>query len=198
MEYRWLDQTMTYDGSQLRSLFAYKEIGLLGDSLISWRGPCDVQRQFMVDMEDWTQGAEIQGQDMLHFIMEIFHTPLMVAVGYQRLFVGLLKETLCEFLALKSDSLPSILTGFYSKLRREGDDLYFEDKKINVSIATASPVSSLIHVGVNIKSEGTPVLTMGLDDFQIDPVTFAKKVMGYWIAEDQSMKDATCKVKGVF
>lgn len=197
MKSKWLDQNLTYDGSQLRSLFGYKQTGLLGDLLVSWRGPCDVSNDNMVDMVDRLQGAKIQSQDMLHFIIEVFNKPLVATVGYQRLFVGLLKDHICKSLSNDLKSLPAHLEQFYVKLQRRGNDLYFEDRKINVSIATVSPISSLIHVGVNVSTEGTPVPTMGLQDFQIDPISFAKKMMNCWVKEYMSMIDATCKTTGV-
>lgn len=194
-----LSQSFTYDGSQLRSLFAYTQTGVKGNCVVSWRGPCDVHRDLMVDMEDWRQESKIQSPDMLHFIIEAFNTPLTTAVGYQRLFVGLIKDLICDILLtkLKNKILPSHLLAFYEKLKRQGDDLYFEDKKINVSIATVSPVSSLIHIGINICHEGTPVPTMGLKDFQIDTVFFGEKIMDLWSREYVSIAHATCKVKGV-
>ena len=201
MKTKWLSEQLTYDGSQLRSLFAYTHYSVLGDSLISWRGPCNVKKDYMVDMEDVLQKSEIQSQDMVHFIIELFHQPLCVAVAHQRLFVGLIKDVICQFLSDRFKSGHSIsadLIGFYSKLQRRGDDLYFGDKKINVSIATASPVSSLIHIGVNVSHKGTPVATMGLNDFQINAYQFSKKIMDGFVEEYISMKKAMCKVKWVF
>lgn len=201
MKKKWLNEQFTYDGSQLRSLFAYTQYGLLGDSLISWRGACHVKKDYMVDMEDVLQKSKIQSQDMVHFIIELFNQPLCLAVAYQRLFVGLIKDTICQFLSDQMEPDHSISADpikFYNKLQRKGDDLYFEDKKINVSIATASPISSLIHIGVNVSHKGTPVDTMGLNDFQIDPYQFANNIMDCFLEEYTSMKKALCKVKWVF
>ena len=198
MQSKWVNKSFTYDGSQLRSSFGYSQYGILGDSVISWRGACDVHRDRIVDIEDVLNKAEIQSQEMVHFIVELFHQPLLTAVASQRLFVTLIKDMICQFLSeLPHNNIPSHLTKFYDKLKRRGDDLYFEDKKINVSIATTSPISSLIHVGVNISSKGTPVPTMGLNDFNIDPYKFSKKVMDCFVKEYTSMKKATCKVKWV-
>ena len=198
MESKWLDEKLTYDGSQLRSLFGYSQYGLLGDSLISWKGPCNVHRDYMVDIEDWLKKSEIRSQEMVHFIIELFNQPLSTSIAYQRLFVGLIKDLICQFLSEAShkDNSPHLIK-FYDKLKRKGDDLYFEDKKINVSVATTSPISSLIHVGVNISSKGTPIPTMGLDDFNIDSYKFSKKIMDCFVEEYTSMKKAMCKVKWV-
>ena len=42
---------------------------------------------------------------------------------------------------------------------RKGDDLFLGEGKLSVSIATASPVSTLIHLGVNEDASGAPVTT---------------------------------------
>ena len=194
MQSKWIDKSFTYDGSQLRSSFGYSQYGLLGDSIISWRGPCDIQKDYMVDIEDVLNESEIHSQDMVHFITELFDQPLSTAVAYQRLFVTLIKDTICQFLSKAPQAAP---IKYYEKFERKGDDLYFEEKKINISIATTSPISSLIHVGVNVSSEGTPVPTMGLNDFDIDPYEFSKEVMDCFVREYTSMKKAICKVKWV-
>ncbi len=198
MQSKWVNESFTYDGYQLRSSFGYSQYGILGDSLISWRGSCDVQRDHIVDIEDLLNKSEIHSQEMVHFIIEMFNQPLSTAVAYQRLFVTLTKDVICQFLSeIPHNNIPSHLTKFYDKLKRKGDDLYFEDKKINVSVATTSPISSLIHVGVNVISKGTPVPTMGLNDFNIDPYEFSKKIMDCFVEEYNSMKKAMCKVKWV-
>ena len=198
MQSKWIDKKFTYDGSQLRSSFGYSQYGILGDSLLSWKGPCNVHRDHIVDIEDLLNEAEIHSQEMVHFIIELFNQPLSTAVAYQRLFVTLIRDVICQFLSeVPHNNIPSHLTKFYDTLKRKGDDLYFEDKKINISIATTSPISSLIHVGVNVSSKGTPVSTMGLNDFHIDPYKFSTRVMDYFVKEYTSMKKAMCKVKWV-
>ena len=194
MKSKWIDKSFTYDGSQLRSSFGYLQYGILGDSIISWRGACDIHEDRIVDIEDILNKSEIHSQDMVHFIIELFDQPLSTAVAYQRLFVTLIKDAICQFLS-KAPQTTSIK--YYEKFERRGDDLYFENKKINISIATTSPLSSLIHVGVNVSSEGTPVPTMGLNDFNIKPYEFSREVMGCFVKEYISMKKAMCKVKWV-
>ena len=195
MKSKWIDESIIYDGSQLRSSFGYSQYGILGDSIISWRGACDIHKDRIVDIEDLLNKSEIYSQEMVHFIIEFFDQPLSTAVAYQRLFVTLIKDVIFQFLSKASQTVP---TKYYEKLERRGDDLYFEDKKINISIATISPLSSLIHVGVNVSSEGTPVSTMGLNDFNIDPYEFSKKLMGCFVKEYTSMRKAMCKVKWVY
>ena len=179
-----LDEAIKYDGSQLRSHFAYDFADICGDSAVAFTGACDVTIDHMVDLEDVHQKLFIHSKNMVHFILEHFQTPLSEAVCLQRLFVSLIQEEL-------HDALPDL------KLVRRGDDLYDEHCKLNVSIATRSPVSSLIHVGFNICSEGTPVPTKGLEDYNLNPKAFMNSVLNRYRHEWNSIKKAICKVKGV-
>ena len=112
MKTKWIEKKINYDGSQLRSLYAYMEHDLLGDSVVAWRGPCDVTTH-MVDGEDKKANAEIRGGDMLHFIVELFEVSLFSAVAVQRLFAALVREELVR-------QKPPL----EGQIDREGDDLY--------------------------------------------------------------------------
>src|SRR5690242_14456001 len=94
MKTLWIDNSLNYDGSQLRSLFAYLEFGVLGDSMIAWRGPCDVALEHMVDGEDKRVDAAIAGSDMVHFIIEKFDCQLLGAVALQRLLATVVRDVL--------------------------------------------------------------------------------------------------------
>ena len=112
MQSKWLDETFTYDGSQLRSSFGYSQYGLLGDSIISWKGPCNVHKDNMVDIEDLLSKSEIYSQGMVHFIIELFDQSLPTAVAYQRLFVTVMKDVIFQFL---SQAPQSVSAKYYEK-----------------------------------------------------------------------------------
>ena len=120
---------------------------------------------------------------MLHFLIEHFQTNLPEMIARQRLFTSQLRSIFHEYKQ--------------SQIIRSGDDLMDAEAKISVSIATVSPVSSLIHFGINISSKNTPVLTRGLNDYQIDWKEFAQKSIETYTHEDQSMKHALTKVRWV-
>lgn len=197
MQTKWIEKNIEYDGTQLRSLYAYTEHGVLGDSIISWIGPCDVPLEHMVDGEDRLQGARICGEEMLHFLIEDFHTDLVKAVYQQRYFAALVKDCLERYLPeslfLKVDLDKNQARG----LMREGDDLWMGDKKLSISIATVSPLSCLIHFALNTTTAGTPVPTLSLADLKVDPQKLAHEVMDLWKKEHLSVKEATCKVNWV-
>lgn len=177
-----------YDGTQLRSLFGYLEHGILGDSVVSWIGPCSISFDHMVDGEDLLAGETIAGDRMVHFIIERFNTQLFGAVALQRLFAAICLEIFREH--VKDSEVAA-------QFRREGDDLYFGPGKMSISIATVSPNSSLIHFAVNCTNEGTPVRTASLEDIDMDPEDFARQAMKRLTAEVGSITEATMKVRWV-
>lgn len=184
MKYIVRNKLLNYDGSQLQSLFAYKNFGLMGDSISVFRGSCRVELNEMVDMEDVLAQDWIYSEDMLHFIVEHFEMDLEKTIIRQRLLIATIKEEL-EKLGVKT-------------LSRSGDDLYEEDKKLSVSISTLSPVSTLIHCGLNVSSKNTPIPTVGLDNLQIHNVlSLGESVARRYCNEVLSMRLARCKVRGV-
>lgn len=180
MKSKTVEQTIPYDGSQLKPLYSYVNHKLHGDSIVAFIGSCNVTLEHMVDAEDFVVNAEIKSDKMLHFIVEMFNQNLTTAVALQRLLV-----TMAQNLLLAKGHL----------LLREGDDLYLGNKKLSVSIASCSAVSSMIHLGLNVENTGTPVPTCALIDFSIDPLEFAKELNKKFSDEYISIIEATQKVK---
>ena len=186
-------RSITYDGSQLRSHYAYTEHDVQGDSVVAFRGPCRVGVDDLVDLEDRKNKAEIYSEEMAHFIVELFGRDLDLTLAIQRLLLCVIKDVIEE---LKPELF----------INRRGDDLYIEvevdegeeeNRKLTVSVATASPVSTLIHAGINISSRNTPVPTLGLDDLEIPVDDFILKVLQGFINEMKGMELARCKVRAV-
>lgn len=184
MKSKFIDTPIKYDGTQLRSLYAYLEHGVLGDSIISFVGPCDVGFDHMVDGEDLLAKSAICGANMLHFIIEEFGVGLEFMVTRQRLLASLVYEYLCENVGS-------------TDLYRSGDDVFYKEGKLSISIATVSPVSALIHFAVNIVNDGTPVKTSCLEDLRIKPQIFAETIIERFINEVTTIKEAACKVRSV-
>ncbi|HAG91989.1 MAG TPA: DUF366 domain-containing protein [Bdellovibrionales bacterium] len=187
MKFKHYDQTMTYDGSQLHSLFNYLKHDMMGDSLLSFIGPCQVSLAEMVDGEDKKEKAKICSKEMLHFVVEIFHQSLFSAVCMQRLMADLSISRIID-LSPKEEA---------KTLRRSGDDIYLKDKKLSISVATSSPVSQLIHFAINTTTEGTPVPTISLKELEVDPLELAKRIGESVVAEYDDILAATTKVHWV-
>lgn len=183
MHTRFVTDTLTYTGDFLRSHWIYNTYGLMGDAAVAFKGPCNVDLSEMVDLADVRELASIYSEQMLHFIVEHFHTPLEVMVLRQRLLTAQIRDLL-EASGIKS-------------IQRQGDDLYDGADKLSVSIATLSPVSGVIHFGINISSQNTPVSTRGLADYGLAPDLFAHQVLKNYAEELVNIQQATCKVRAV-
>lgn len=188
MQTLFIQEKYTYDGSQLRSLYAYLTYGVLGNSVISWVGPCKVGFEHMVDGEDLLAESPIEGSQMLHFIIEIFDRDLFAGVAVQRLFASILRDYLQEKAA-------PVLRGV--QLERDGDDIFWGEKKLNISIATKSPVSTMIHLAINVSNLGTPVETCSLEDFHLSAEVTANDLMQLLQREFEAILKATQKVRPV-
>jgi len=177
----FLPKKIRYTGKQLSSLWVYKNFGLLGDSIVAFIGSCNIPFNLMADVEDVRGRHKIYSSLMLHFIIEHFDGDLEKAVLRQRLMASIVKEALEGVCGL----------------RRRGDDLYDGNRKLSISVATASPVSTMIHFAVNIETKRTPVKTAGLNDYKISPKPLALKVMEAYTEEIQGIKQARSKVNWI-
>jgi len=184
LQTRLVEDEITYTGEQLRSLWAYRSFGLLGDSAVAFIGPCDVHPEAMVDLEDRREGAAIRSARMVHFIIEHFPPDLALGVARQRILMAIIGD----FVNASIGRL---------QIRREGDDLYDGSRKLSVSIATVSPVSTLIHAGVNVVTDDVPVPACGLAEYGIEPADLARAVLAAYARELGEMERACCKVRPV-
>ena len=179
-----LEQNIKYEGWQLSPHWIYKNFKLQGDATVAFIGECEVKLNEMVDIEDVINNEPIYSKSMLSFISEQFNIGLVEGVFRQRLLICIVKETLEK-------------RGF--NITRNGDDLFFDGKKLTVSIATKSINSILIHTGINIDSEGAPVKASGLkSELGLSDIEgFAKEVLTKYAEELDDIIVASTKVRGV-
>ena len=140
----------------------------------------------MVDIEDVINNEPIYSKKLLNIIEENFNSTLVETVYKQRLLVTITKE-------LIEKCNPKV------NITRNGDDLYINNKKLSVSIATKSITSTLIHFGLNIISEGAPVNAADLinDAGITDIKTFANNLLKLYINETSDITLAVSKVRGL-
>lgn len=184
LQTKFIEKEIPYTGAELRSHFIYDQFDILGDAAVAFIGSAKVDLNQMVDLEDVKQKKPIYSEKMVHFLIEHFETNLKQMVFCQRMLIALMLEEILK----RTKKL---------SLRRAGDDLFDNEAKLTVSIATATPVSSVIHTGINISSRNTPVLTKGLEDYSIDPKDFAETILQSYQREIVSIQKAVCKVRGV-
>jgi hypothetical protein len=176
----FIDETILYSGSQLSPHWIYKKLGIKGDAAVAFIGPCKVALEYMVDLEDKCQNRRIEADKMLHFICEHFGVTLNEISILQRLLVLLTVE--------------GLLSRGVKDFSRDGDDVFIRDGKLSISVATVSPVSGLIHLGLNITNEGTPVKTASLSDAGIEPKEFALELLERYRKECASILDSSVRV----
>lgn len=184
MKTLFINNEIKYEGWQLCPHWIYKNFKLQGDTTVAFVGECEVKLTEMVDIEDVINDEPIYSKSMLSFISEQFNVGLVEGVFRQRLLICIIKEALEK-------------RGF--EITRSGDDLFFEGKKLTVSIATKSATSVLIHTGINILSEGAPVKASGLtSELGITDIeNLAQEIMKNYAEEIDDIIMASTKVRGV-
>ena len=141
---------------QINPSWAFNQFGIYGSSVITWIGPVNITPDNLKDFAD--VGLEIKSNAMVNFICEFFDCqPANMRIAYlrQRLLVMIFREILFE-------------NGIVTK--REGDDIFFDNRKLSISIASVSLSSAKIHFAFNLEDLGTPddVETIGLFDIKVD------------------------------
>jgi hypothetical protein len=154
--HKHVEEIFEYDGSQINPSWAFQELGIYGSSIVTWIGPVNITPDNLKDFAD--VGLEIKSSNMVNFICEFFdQQPPNMRVAYlrQRLLVMIFRE---------------ILTEYGVRTKREGDDIFVDDRKLSISIASVSLSSAKIHFALNIEDKGTPsdVETIGLYDIKIN------------------------------
>jgi len=184
MKTLFIKEKIDYIGSQLCPHWIYKNYKIQGDAVVAFVGECDVKLTEMVDIEDVINNEPIYSKSMLSFISEQFNVNLVEGVFRQRLLMCIIKEAL--------EKRGCVVT-------RDGDDLFIGGKKLSVSIATKSATSVLIHTGLNIVSDGTPIPTSGLtSELGIDDINcLAEEIMLKYSQEIDDIVMASTKVRGV-
>ena len=179
-----IEEPIDYSGLELRSHFIRERTGIETDGLVAFIGGCRVDGEALVDLEDREKGDFIEAERMLHFIGEHFAVGAREMNLRLRLLVAIVRELLEEVAAV---------TG----IERRGDDLFIGERKLSVAIATVSPVSGLMHLGINIDPSGAPVEAVGLEELGVDPSGLARAVLERYGSECRSIETALRKVRGV-
>ena len=182
MKTLFAEEEIAYDGSQLRSHWAAERTAFEGDALVAFLGPCDVRGEHMVDLVDHAAGKVIKAARMAHFVAEHFGDDMLKAVLRQRVLL------ICAREALASGGV---------SVERRGSDLYVGGKKLSVSIATVSPVSGVVHLGVNVDARGAPVEAIGLNELGVDEGAFVRELLARYEEETRSILRACRKARPV-
>lgn len=188
MKSRFLDNEIIYNGKQLSPSWIYKNYWIQGDAIVSFMGECNLTIDDMVDIEDYLNNSPIYSKNMLSFLIEHFNIGLVEGVARQRLFMCIVKDVIESYLPKGQ------------KIMRKGDDLFYNGGKLSVSICTKSITSVLMHIGINIDTEGVPVKAAGLNtDMGLTDIKgIAQDIMDKYILECEQIIYASTKVRGVY
>lgn len=182
LSFRILEGEVAYTGAELRGGWVRERTGLSGDAAAGFVGPCHVPTENLVDLDDARAGAFIRAASMAHVIAEHPVCTLETAVLRQRLLVAILAEVLAQ----------------QGKIaRRDGDDLYYDGRKLTVSIAAPSGASCLIHLGINVDPRGAPVPAVGLAEMGLDGRRVLDELLACYARELGGVAHAQTKVKTV-
>ena len=176
-----------YSGRELAPHYLLSQHRLEGPYLVAFQGGCRVETDHLVDWEDRLVNDRIEAKSMVHFLGEFFGIGLRESVVLQRLLMSTMGEVLT----------PLLKENHRNQFQRSGDDLFIGDRKLTVSIVTASPVSTLLHAAVNIDPTGAPVKAIGLLELEVDPAAFSAQVLKQIEQEWSSIERACTKVRPV-
>lgn len=150
----WFDsEERPYTGKELRPHFLLSQFKKEGDSIVAFVGACHVETDHLVDWEDRLENETIVAKKMIHFLGEFFGENLKATILLQRLIISEVESLLAQQFEVEP-----------ARMNRIGNDLYIDKRKLNVSIVTASPLSTLMHIGINLDASGAPVPAIGLLD----------------------------------
>jgi hypothetical protein len=184
MQSLFIKEEILFTGEQLISYWAYTHYEIPGDSILSFIGPCQIDEKYIVGIDHFKKKTQIKSESMLHFLVEHFDLDLEKAILRQKLLVDIVKDKLNH--RLKGDVL-----------QRWGDDLFEADFKLTVSAMVKTPVSTKIHLGINISSRNAPVKARGLNDYGIDPHDISQAVMDQYRLDMRLISEKLWKIRSI-
>ncbi len=184
-----------YDGSQISSHYVADRYGVIGDSILIFRGGMKLSPKEMVDIKDIIRESHlsdilISSDDSLHFIIEEFDIqPPNMEIEYYRLRI--LAQTIIDILKERE-----------IETERKSTDIFIGGKKLNVGIATVGISSSKIHFGLNVLSTGVPehVQAIGLADLGItkeETQSLAINIAENYVYEISRIKEDVAKTRTI-
>jgi len=184
MKSLYVKEKIEFTGEQLEPHWTYKNFDILGDSILAFVGPCDLKEEYLVGVDHFKKKTQIKSEMMLHFLVEHFDQDLEKAILRQKLLMSILK-----------DKLNHRLGG--DVFQRWGNDIFEQDFKLTVSTVTRTPVSTKIHVGINISSKDVPVKAKGLSDYGIDPDDIAEVVMNQYRLDMRRIQERITRTRSI-
>jgi len=185
MEYKILSEKRALSGDEMLPHWAYRSFGLLGDSIVAFKGPFDVPPGKWIDLECLKRDTELPVVDMLHFVAEHFDTNLREAVLCQYVLVSILEEKLLH--RVPQDG---------HRLTRLGDDLFDGENRLSITAVGCTIVSAKIHLGVYLDTEPSKEIH-GLAAYSIDPLELAGVVINQYRTEMRRLSEKAWRMRPI-
>ncbi len=178
-------EPIEFDASAMRPHWAQEKFDILGDSIVAFHGKCNIPEQDFMDLRKRKKGPCLCAEDMLHFVAEQFQPYLEMAVLRQYLLVLIAGEK------LEHRVDPSL------EIIRWHDDLFLDNRKLTVTAVAKTPVSTKIHLGINIDPTGTTQPAVGLAELGIDPFDLAEAIVDQYKLEMQEIREKVWSIREV-
>lgn len=142
IEYQWYDRH-DYENNTLKPNFhQIRESTKFQNYLTAFYGKANITQEGLCDIVDIHGNEPFIDGYMLHFIAEFKDISNLESVLLQRRFITIVRDIIEE----KTGKL----------LKQGGDDLYFDNKKLSVSIIAPTSLNTYImHAGFNIDNSAT-------------------------------------------
>ena len=170
MKSYFIDKTISFSDTQLKSGWAKRHFKIEGNSCVSFLGPFKSYFLYQKYKENNIR-LPYFFENMLHFVIEQKKTSLKEIEYSKRLFVSKLCEHLGE--------------GF----KRLDDLIYYFEDQVCITKTLCNQRASLFHIGFFISIENSKMPIIGLDHFDISPKDFAFTMMQQYCDEENAIKD---------
>lgn len=184
MNYKILSKVQKVTLDVMKPHWAFKNFGLLGDSIVAFRGKIDVKREELIDLFELKRKSMLPDCLLLNFIVEHFGDDLGKAILRQRVLLSIAEEKIAHRIEGRL-------------INRLGDDLFVQDRKLSITAVTVNPVSSKIHTGICISSS-EKCKFIGLKELNIDVDELSEVIVAQYRADMHDLKTKEWRMRPVF
>ena len=163
--------------------WALLEYDLKGDSIVVSRGMLRIEHKYLIDLMDRKRGITLPDGEMLHFIIEHFGDDLEKGILRQSILIGIACNKISHRIKGK-------------RILRWGDDIFDEDRRITLTSATITLVSSKIHLGICIRSDENTGF-VGTEELGIDADELGEVICNQYMADMKRLAEKCWRMRPI-
>ncbi|MCK5832350.1 DUF366 family protein [bacterium] len=182
MKFKILSTPRDLTGEEMAPHWAYRNFGLLGDSIVALRGNFNVPSEKWMDIEAIIHCRDVYQADMLHFVIEHFQSSIREMMMRQYILLSIVEEKLLHRMEETEN-----------RLVRLGDDLFDGENRLTVTSANVTPVSAKFYLGIYLDSEANNGIR-GLKSYNVKALEFAELVINQYRAEMRRLEEKSWRV----